>query len=81
MIRLAAALLAIASCQPARADLPPAGAAYPYYLGFVACTEDACDTRYRPIYVESATACTTTAVTLLPQLVRAGETIEEWWCE
>jgi DNA-binding transcriptional MerR regulator len=32
-------------------------------------------------HVESATVCTATAVTLLPQLVREGEEIVEWWCE
>jgi hypothetical protein len=77
MIRLA--LLLAVSCTPVLGAQPPA--ALPYYLGFIVCSEASCDERFRAIYVESATTCTTTAVTLLPQLVRDGEEIVEWWCQ
>jgi hypothetical protein len=76
MIRTALALALLAS--PALADRPPV--AYPWFLGMVVCTDTACETKYRPVYVESATACTTTSIMLL-QMVEPGETVEEWWCE
>lgn len=76
-----AAVLFVVLSAAAWAELPPAATAQPYYLGYIACTEDQCDTRYRPVYVESATACTTTAIMLLPQVLLPGETVEEWWCE
>lgn len=79
MIRHIAAALLIAS--PAAANVPPSAGAVPYYLAVVACSAAGCDARYRAVYVESATACATTAVTLLPQIVRDGEWIERWWCE